>query len=100
VGGAAYVSLYEGFGLPPLEAMTCGAPVVTSNTSSLPEVVGEAGVQVPPEDVQEIAAALHRIVTDRQENARRRVLSLERAKQFSWEKTAALTLASYEAAVA
>ncbi len=96
----AYVSLYEGFGLPPLEAMTCGAPVVASNTSSLPEVVGNASVQVSPDDVEQIAAALHQLVTDRAENARQRALSLERAKQFSWEKTAALTLQSYEAAVA
>jgi len=94
----AYVSEYEGFGLPPLEAMVCGAPVITSNTSSLPEVVGPAGMQVPPLDVAEIAAALHLLLTDRTENERRRGLSVERARQFSWERTAALTMHSYEAA--
>jgi glycosyltransferase involved in cell wall biosynthesis len=96
----AYVSLYEGFGLPPLEAMVCGAPVIASNTSSLPEVVGDAGIQVDPHDVEQIAAALHRLLMDREENARRRVLSSERAKLFSWDRTAALTLRSYEAAAA
>ena len=95
----AYVSEYEGFGLPPLEAMTCGAPVVTSNTTSLPEVVGGAGLTVDPADVEAIAGALHCLLTDRAENARRRALSLARAAEFSWERTARLTLRSYEAAV-
>jgi glycosyltransferase involved in cell wall biosynthesis len=96
----AYVSEYEGFGLPPLEAMVCGAPVVSSNTTSLPEVVGDAGLQVDPMDVEAIAGALHLLLTDSQENQRRRALSLQRAQLFSWEKTARLTLQSYEAAVA
>ena len=96
----AYVSEYEGFGLPPLEAMACGAPVVASNTTSLPEVVGEAGVQVDPADVGAIAGALHLLLTDGAENRRRRGLSLSRAGLFSWERTARLTLQSYEAAVA
>ncbi len=96
----AYISNYEGFGLPPLEAMVCGAPVIVSNTSSLPEVVGEAGIQVSPSDAREVAAALHRLLTDPEENARRRALCVEHAKQFTWERTAALTLRSYEAAVA
>ena len=95
-----YISQYEGFGLPPLEAMVCGAPVITSNTSSLPEVVGEAGIQVPPRDVQAVATALHRLLTDRTENERRRTLSRKRAQQFSWERTAQLTLQSYKAAIA
>nr|CAA9287287.1 hypothetical protein AVDCRST_MAG63-4406 [uncultured Armatimonadetes bacterium] len=94
----AYVSEYEGFGMPPLEAMVCGAPVVASNTTSLPEVVGDAGIQVPPQDVEAIAGALHCLLTDRAENARRRALSTERAAQFSWARTAALTLRAYEAA--
>jgi glycosyltransferase involved in cell wall biosynthesis len=95
----AYVSEYEGFGLPPLEAMTCGAPVVTSNTTSLPEVVGDAGLMVDPTDVSAIAGALHCLLTDSTENARRRVMSLARAAEFSWERTARLTLQSYEAAL-
>ncbi len=94
-----YVSRYEGFGMPPLEAMVCGAPVITSNVSSLPEVVGEAGLQVPPDDTEAIAAALHRLLTDDAENARQRALSVARAGQFTWERTAELTLRAYEAAV-
>jgi glycosyltransferase involved in cell wall biosynthesis len=93
-----YISEYEGFGLPPLEAMVCGAPVITSKTSSLPEVVGDAGLQVLPTDVNEVAAALHLLLMDRAENDKRRTLSLQRAKFFSWERTAELTLKSYEAA--
>ena len=96
----AYVSEYEGFGLPPLEAMACGAPVVCSDTTSLPEVVGDAGLLVDPLDVGAIAGALHLLLTDGGENRRRRALSVARAGLFSWERTARLTLASYEAAVA
>lgn len=59
-----YPSFYEGFGLPPLEAMACGTPVVTSNTSSLPEVVGEAGLMVDPEDSAALAQAIHRVLND------------------------------------
>ncbi len=95
-----YVSQYEGFGLPPLEAMTCGAPVVVSNTSSLPEVVGETGIQVSPKDEEAIAAALYRLLTDRAENARQRTLSRARAREFSWKRTAELTMRAYEAAAA
>jgi glycosyltransferase involved in cell wall biosynthesis len=94
----AYVSEYEGFGLPPLEAMVCGAPVVASNTTSLPEVVGDAGIQVDPLDVEAIAEALHLLMTDQGENERRRQLSLARAAEFSWERTARLTMDCYEAA--
>ena len=94
----AYVSQYEGFGLPPLEAMTCGAPVVVSNTSSLPEVVGDAGIMVAPKDDEAIAAALYRMLTDRTENAHQRSLSLARSGEFTWKRTAELTLRAYEAA--
>jgi glycosyltransferase involved in cell wall biosynthesis len=96
----AYVSVYEGFGLPPLEAMACGAPVVASNVSSLPEAVGDAALTVAPSDVAGIAAALTRLLTEEDEWALRRAASLKRAGQFSWHRTAALTLKTYEAAAA
>ncbi len=99
-GVVAYVSLYEGFGLPPLEAMACGTPVVCSNTSSLPDVVGDAALTVDPEDVGAIADALERVLTD---DALRRDLAargLERVKAFSWDRTTNLTLATYQRAIA
>jgi glycosyltransferase involved in cell wall biosynthesis len=91
----AFVSEYEGFGLPPLEAMACGTPVIASHTSSLPEVVGEAGLLVDPHDVEAIAAALERLVSDPNLRADLAQRSLERAAQFSWEQTARLTLSAY-----
>jgi len=91
----AYPSLYEGFGFPPLEAMACGCPVVTSNTSSLPEVVGEAGITVDPYDTSSLVRAMRRVLTDsglRNDMVRR---GLEQAKKFTWERTAELTLQLY-----
>lgn len=95
-GVFVYPSLYEGFGLPPLEAMACGAPVITSNVSSLPEVVGEAGAMVDPYDVQGLAEAISRVLTE--ESLRREMAAkgIERAKLFSWEKAAAQTLAVFQ----
>jgi glycosyltransferase involved in cell wall biosynthesis len=90
-----YPSFYEGFGLPPLEAMACGTPVLTSNSSSLPEVVGEAGLQVPPDDVDVLAAALQRLVQDAELRADLRRQGLERARQFTWERMAQETAALY-----
>ena len=91
----AYISLYEGFGLPVLEAMSAGAPVVTSNTSSLPEVAANAALLVDPEDVDAIADALERVLTDAPlaEDLRRR--GRERAATFSWDATARATLDVY-----
>jgi glycosyltransferase involved in cell wall biosynthesis len=88
-------SLYEGFGLPPLEAMACGTPVVVSNTSSLPEVVGDSGILVDPRDVTAMASAIKRALTD--EALREDLISkgLRRAKLFSWENTARKTLEIY-----
>ena len=91
---AAYatVSLSEGFGLPPLEAMACGTPVIASKTTSLPEVVGDAGILVDPEDTQEIADALLRIATDDALRAGLSQKALKRADTFSWAKAAEETL--------
>ena len=91
-----FPSLYEGFGLPPLEAMACGCPVITSNTSSLPEVVGDAGVMVDPYDVNGWAEAMDRVLLNKGLKQDMRERGLERAKMFSWEKTAKETLRVYE----
>ena len=91
----AYPSLYEGFGLPPLEAMACGCPVVTSNTSSLPEVVGEAGIMVNPYDTDSLSQAIRRVLTDDKLRNNMVRKGLEQAKKFSWEKTAEQTLEVY-----
>ncbi|MFA5181210.1 MAG: glycosyltransferase family 1 protein [Syntrophales bacterium] len=83
-----YPSLFEGFGLPCLEAMACGCPVVTSNTTSLPEVVGDTGILIDPLNPQEIAAAIIDVLTD---SMRRSIMArngLERAKLFTWKHTA------------
>ncbi|AFH39309.1 glycosyltransferase [Thermus thermophilus JL-18] len=84
-------SLYEGFGLPALEAMACGTPVVTSSVTSLPEVVGDAAVLVDPYDVESIAWGVRRVVEDSSLRKELRRKGLKRAKQFSWDKTAELT---------
>ncbi len=94
-----YPSLYEGFGLPPLEAMASGTPVITSNVSSLPEVVGEAGIQVPPEDVKRLGEEMESLLTDDQRRGFLIQKGLERAKQFTWEKCAAMTLEVYDRAI-
>lgn len=92
----AFPSLYEGFGLPVLEAMACGTPVVTSNSSSLPEVAGEAALLVDPLDVEAITAAMRQVLSDpalAQELSQR---GLQRAMEFTWERTARETIAVYE----
>jgi glycosyltransferase involved in cell wall biosynthesis len=86
---------YEGFGLPPLEAMACGTPTIVSNSSSLPEVVGDAALLVNPNDPEEIAVALHRLLTDDALHAELRTKGLQRAKCFSWESAARSTLEIY-----
>src|SRR6202167_2531161 len=82
-----FPSLYEGFGLPPLEAMAHGTPVVTSNVSSLPEVVGNAAVLVHPENVFEIMRALHRVLVDQPLREKMKERSCRQATKFSWEKS-------------
>jgi glycosyltransferase involved in cell wall biosynthesis len=91
-----YPSRLEGFGLPVLEAFACGTPVITSNTTSLPEVAGKAALLVNPEDPKEIADAVQKAM---EKLALRRQLierGLKRAKLFTWEKTARETLLVYE----
>jgi glycosyltransferase involved in cell wall biosynthesis len=90
-----FPSLYEGFGLPPLEAMAHGTPVVTSNTSSLPEVVGKAAVLVNPENVFEIMRATHRVLVDDVLREKLKQRGYERAKHFSWDDSARRILKVY-----
>ena len=90
-----YPSLFEGFGLPVLEAMACGTPVIVADTSSLPEVVGDAGVRVPPLDVEAWADALAEMYEDAQRRREFGERARRRASAFSWERTAALTLNVY-----
>ncbi|HEY0753055.1 MAG TPA: glycosyltransferase family 1 protein [Ktedonobacteraceae bacterium] len=101
-GASAFVfpSLYEGFGLTPLEAMSCGAPVVCSNRTSLPEVVGDAALTIDPDNLPAMIEAMYNVLTDAELSANLRARGLERAKLFSWRKTARETLTVYEEAVA
>jgi glycosyltransferase involved in cell wall biosynthesis len=92
----AYVSTYEGFGLPLLEALACGTPVVASNVSSLPEVIGEAGLQVDPRDVNAIARALDQLLTQPDLRATSIAAGIERARTFTWEKAAGELLTIYD----
>lgn len=91
----AYPSLYEGFGLPPLESMACGCPVVASRMSSLPEVVGDAGILVNPYDTSSLAEGMRRVLTDSELRRDLVIKGLKRARRFSWEETAELTRQVY-----
>ncbi len=91
-----YPSYYEGFGLPVLEAMTLGAPVVTSNTSSLPEVTGDAAILVDPNDIISLAEAILNVISDRQLRNQLIAKGRARAKLYSWERTAKETLQAYK----
>jgi glycosyltransferase involved in cell wall biosynthesis len=93
-------SHYEGFGLPPLEAMACGTPVVVSDRTSLPEVVGDAGLLIDPDNVEELSAALASILDDSELCASLRQKGLARAGGFSWSKAARQTMAVYEKVIA
>src|SRR6185436_6347589 len=91
-----YPSIFEGFGLPPLEAMQCGTPVIIGNRTSLPEVVGDAALAVDPFDVHAIADAIEQILNKPALREELRVRGLERAKIFDWQETARKTLRVYE----
>ncbi len=92
-----YPSLFEGFGLPPLEAMACGTPVITSDSSSLPEVVGEAALLVNPYEESDVAQAMWRITNDAALRAQLRQAGLQQAQRFTWAAAAAKTWAVYQA---
>ena len=92
-------SLFEGFGLPVLEAMACGTPVLTSTTSSLPEVAGEAALLVDPESDEAITEGMKRLSQDEVLRARLSAAGLQRAAEFTWERTAEMTLKVYERVV-
>ncbi|TXF85436.1 glycosyltransferase [Neolewinella aurantiaca] len=91
-----YVSFYEGFGLPIVEAMSCGTPTIYGNNSSLPEVAGDGGIGVDPNDLPEIAAAMHQMLTDNDFHAQKSDAAWRQANKFSWLKTALLTINAYE----
>jgi len=94
-----FPSLYEGFGLPPLESMACGTPVVCSNASSLPEVVGDAAVLINPKDIAGMAEAMHRVLSDQRLREELVSKGLKRVKLFSWKRTAQKTLEIYKKCV-
>ncbi len=96
--GFIYPSLYEGFGLPPLEAMQCGVPVITSNTSSLPEVVGDSGILVDPKDTEQISQAMLLLLTNSELRESYIRKGKEKATHFSWESCANKTIAGYQTA--
>jgi glycosyltransferase involved in cell wall biosynthesis len=90
-----FPSLYEGFGLPPLEALACGTPVIASNRGSLPEIVGDGGLLLEPDDVEGLATAMGKLLSDDKLRKDLREKGLAHAARFSWEKTARETLAVY-----
>jgi len=94
-----FPSLYEGFGLPPLEAMAHGTPVVASNTSALPEVVGNAALMVNPENVFEISRALLRVLTDQSLRERMKAAGIKQAHHFSWDASVGRMLEIYKQVV-
>jgi glycosyltransferase involved in cell wall biosynthesis len=93
-----FPSLLEGFGMPPLEAMACGTPVIASNLTAIPEVVGDAGFLIDPRNPDEITQAIETVLFDDGLQERLRQRGLERARQFSWRRTARETLRLYHEA--
>ena len=98
--GFIYPSLFEGFGLPVIEAMACGAPVICSDRAALPELVGDAGLLVDPEDVDALAGAMVRLVGDRALAAELGERGRARSRHYSWRETARRTLGVYREAAA
>ncbi len=94
-----FPSYYEGFGLPPLEALSCGVPVITSDVSALPEVIGDAGLTVSPGDVDALVAAIFSVVMDEHLRERLNRSALVQVERFSWGRTARQTLSSFEEVV-
>ena len=92
---AVYPSIYEGFGFPVLEAMASGTPVITSSVSSMPEITGDAGVLVPPNDIPALAQAIERLLSDQHERQHLSTLGVQRAAQFTWQRTARETMKIY-----
>lgn len=91
-----YPSFYEGFGLPPLEAMSCGTPIITSNLTSIPEVVGDGGILINPYDISEISFAIGNLLSNEKLRDELSCKALKRASEFSWQNTAQSTLKVYE----
>jgi len=94
-----FPSLYEGFGIPVLEAMACGAPVITSNSTALPEAAGDAALLVNPEDTMAIAQAMRRVLDEPDLRAALRARGFAHARQFTWAQTARATVEAYQAAL-
>jgi glycosyltransferase involved in cell wall biosynthesis len=94
----AHPAFYEGFGLPPLEAMACGLPVIVSNVASLPEVVGDAGILIDPHDVDELTVSMWRVLNEAETRREMREKGLRQAARFSWERAAGETAAIYKRA--
>jgi glycosyltransferase involved in cell wall biosynthesis len=95
-----FPSLYEGFGLPVLEAMSCGTPVISSSRSSIPEIVGSAGILIDPTDIRELADQIIRLLRNPAEQKRLSLAGIEQAGRFTWRETARKTLDVYRSVYA
>ncbi|MDD1618677.1 MAG: glycosyltransferase family 4 protein [Methylococcaceae bacterium] len=94
-----YPSIYEGFGLPPLEAMACGVPVIASEVSSLPEVVGDSGLLINPHDDEALAQAIQKLITDPDIRQQLSQKALARSAEFTWDKCVRQTVDVYRQAL-